>query len=340
MSALPQIYKEHGKTYHADTCEPLVRAVEAGRVTTEILARGSYPGKRLAQSALPGICTIGYWDAVGRQDWGLKWHRNEGIELTFLETGSLDFAVDDQRFSLQPNDLTITRPWQVHRVGNPNVGVGRFHWVILDVNVRRPNQAWHWPDWIILTKPDLKELTRILRYNEISVWCATAEIRRCFRDIAAAVKADCNGSSISLIAAHLNELLVQILQMFHNQKVRLNPSLASTQRTVKLFLDDLRDSAANLAQPWTLKLMANRCGLGVTWFVFHCKQLTNLSPMQYLARCRVEAASRLLLQSPDVSITDIAIECGFGSSQYFATVFARHIGCSPSEFRESNRRAM
>jgi AraC family 4-hydroxyphenylacetate 3-monooxygenase operon regulatory protein len=331
--AIPQIYKEHGTTYHADTCEPLVSAAQAGRVATEILARGSYPGRRLGKSELPGICSIGYWDAVGRQGWGLDWHRNEGVEITFLETGSMPFAVGSQEYVLQPNDLTITRPWQVHRVGNPNVGAGRLHWVILDVNVRRPNQAWHWPKWVVMTKNDLKELTRILRHNEVPVWPATAEIRECFKQIGRAVKADRSGSNISLLSARLNELFVLLLEMLRQQSVRLNPALSSTRRTVELFLTDLRNNLDNLAQQWTLSSMAKQCGLAVTYFVYYCRQLTNMAPMHYLNRCRIEAASKMLAENPQMKVTDVAFACGFNSSQYFATVFRRYVGSSPKSFR-------
>lgn len=333
MAKLSQIYKEHGRTYHADTCESLVRAAEAGQVHLEILARGSYPGRRLGRSVLAGVSSIGFWDAVGRQDWGLDWHRNEGIEITFLETGSTPFAVDGQKWLLGPNDLTITRPWQLHRLGEPGVGAGRLHWVILDVGTRRPNQTWKWPGWLVMKKTDLKELTNILRHNEQPVWRAAGEIRHCFKQIGQAVKTDRSGSNISLLTAHLNEMFVLLLEMLRQRRLNLNPALSSTNRTVKLFLDEMHRNPANLTQPWTLKVMARQCGLGVTYFVHHCRQLTNMTPMQYLNHCRIETASKMLLDEPKKSITDVAFACGFSSSQYFATVFSRHTGRSPKVFR-------
>ena len=46
-----------------------------------------------SDSELPKVKSLAYWDAHELQDWGLGWHRNEGIELTFLESGSLDFGI-------------------------------------------------------------------------------------------------------------------------------------------------------------------------------------------------------------------------------------------------------
>jgi len=335
VASLLPIYKEYGTTYHADTCEPVVRAVEAGQVRLEALVRGSYPGRKLARNELPGVRTLGFWDAEGKQDWGLEWHRNEGLELTFLESGSIDFGVQDERHRLQPDDLTITRPWQPHRVGDPHIGPCRLHWLILDVGVRRPNQSWSWPRWLVLTDADRRRLTEILRHNEQPVWHAGGDIRRCFQQLARAVEADAGGSSISRLAALLNELFVLLLEMFTQQSVELDASLSSTRRTVELFLDDLRGDREQLAQPWTLPQMADRCGLGPTQFVHLCKQLTNTTPAQYLTQCRIEAAADLLTARAELSILAVAVACGFSSSQYFATLFRKHMGVTPREYRKN-----
>jgi AraC family 4-hydroxyphenylacetate 3-monooxygenase operon regulatory protein len=327
---LPVIYKEQGKTYQADTCQALVRAAEEGQVRLEALSHDNYPGRALLNSTLPSLSSVGFWDAVGQQNWGLDLHRNEGVEFAFLETGNLHFTVENKQYTLQPNDLTITRPWQPHGLGLPHISASRLHWVMLDPGVRRPNQPWKWPKWIVLTEKDLCELATFLRQNEEPVWKANAEVRDCFQQIGQLVEADRFGSNISRITVYLNELLVLVLDMLRDNHIKLDPSLSSTAHTVELFLDDLRK---NLAQPWTVASMAERCGLGVTRFVHHCKQSTNMTPAQYLNHSRIEAAAHMLVEKPKISITDISLSCGFSSSQYFATMFRRHLGCSPSAFR-------
>jgi AraC family L-rhamnose operon regulatory protein RhaS len=81
--------------------------------------------------------------------------------------------------------------------------------------------------------------------------------------------------------------------------------------------------------------MAENCGLGRSRFAAYCRQIINVSPMEYLTRCRVDAAAVLLANEPDKSITDIAFACGFQSSQYFATVFRQRQKCSPRDWRET-----
>ena len=79
--------------------------------------------------------------------------------------------------------------------------------------------------------------------------------------------------------------------------------------------------------------MARCCGLGMTHFIHHSKQLTNMTPAQHLNHCRLGAAQQLLREKPELSISRVAVACGFSSSQYFATLFNRKYGVPPRQFR-------
>ena len=119
--------------------------------------------------------------------------------------------------------------------------------------------------------------------------------------------------------------------MWRTSDIPLDASLSSSLRTVEMFFEGL---PLALGQEWTVPRMARQCGLGVTHFVHHCKRVTNMTPLQYLNHCRLEAAGRLLGEQSDRSVTEIALDCGFTSPQYFATVFGQHYGCSPREYRQ------
>jgi len=110
------------------------------------------------------------------------------------------------------------------------------------------------------------------------------------------------------------------------------PEIDSTpvEKRVAEFLRQLKCRAA---EPWTLNTMAASCGISRTRFGECCHQLTGESPVAYLRRQRVELAKALLVDRRH-RITDIAFQCGFGSSQYLARVFRDTTGISPSAYRE------
>ncbi len=325
-------YREQGRVYHADSCDALVDATTRGMLRMAAVARGAYPGTPLRRGSLAGLMSAGFWDAVQEQDWGLPWHRNEGIEITFLETGSMRFALDGSGHDLAPGDLTITRPWQRHRLGDPAIGIGRLHWIILDVGVRQPHQKWRWPDWIVITRRDRDQLTKYLRQNEHPVWKATPEIKQCFQNLADTVEADRGGSACSRLAIGINEIFLLLLESFRDKQIRLTASLTTAHRTTKMFLASLRE---HIDEPWTLESMAAHCGLGVTRFVHYCREITNQTPVNYLNQLRVAEAGRLMKRNPRRKIIDVALDCGFSSGQYFATVFKKFTGVPPQEYRNN-----
>lgn len=325
-------YEADGIVYHADKCLPLVDATRRKKIKANMRSRHTYPGERLDDNTL-GLNSIGYWDAHEAQDWGLDWHRNEGIEFHFLESGNMPYAQEDKQVILQPGNLTITRPWEAHKVGNPYVGIGRFYWVIMDLGVRRPHQDWAWPEWITLTPDDLNRLTTILRKNDQSILMADKEVANCFINLGKAIDTDKSGSSASKIRLLINQLLLLVLDMLDQEEIELNESLTDSSRSVKLFLKELDKS---LSKNWTIEEMSQSAGVGITRFTYHCKQLTNLTPIRYLMFKRLEMSKQLLLSEQPLSISEIAYQCGFATSQYFASVFKKMEKCTPKEFRVKN----
>ena len=85
--------------------------------------------------------------------------------------------------------------------------------------------------------------------------------------------------------------------------------------------------------PLSLEELLKQSFMAKSYFVTQFKKLFNISPMQYLTLVRVEKA-KLLLQNTDDSVTLIASETGFNSPVYFAEVFSKLVGVSPSNYRK------
>lgn len=318
--------------YEADSCTPLRDAWLKNDLELTTLGRGTYPGKALKPNELPGVKNIGYWDIKKLQNWGLEWHTNEGIEICFLESGNLDFAVTGTAYKLQTNDITITRPWIRHKIGKPLVNLSKLHWLILDVNVRHPHQNWEWPEWIILNPDDLKKLTTHLRQNEQPLWKANAEFKYCWQQIGNVIKKSATKSYDSALKILINQLLVILLEIITAESIQLDESLTESKRTVEIFLNSIEDQ---INEEWTVVKMANHCQLGVTRFTHYCKEITNCSPMEFLNRLRLRKASNLLLEMKKTPVIDIAFMCGFASNQYFNYAFKKHFKQTPNQYRKS-----
>jgi len=338
MPRPPLTYVTPQGVLHVDSNRPQRQAVAEGKIRLWALTHGHYPGVLLPPMALPGLSNIGFLDARGQQDWGLEPHRNEGIEISLLATGHMGFTVDGREYRLVGGDVTITRPWQLHCLGNPLLGVGRFHWLILDVGVRRPHQRWNWPEWIMLSTGEKRELAATLQRSDQQVWRTTPDLDHAFREVASCVADYPRKRPLTRLKLHVNHLLLSLLEAIRAQRDADALVQPGGQQVVDAFLRQLHDSPDLATQPWTVERMAEHCGMGQTKFADLCRKLSNSSPWDYLLDCRLQWAARQLRVGAQKSITHIALASGFSTSQYFATCFRKRFHCTPREYRASNAR--
>lgn len=83
----------------------------------------------------------------------------------------------------------------------------------------------------------------------------------------------------------------------------------------------------------TVQDLANEVGYSTFYFCKLFKKITQLSPMQYILRYRLEKAKNLLLTS-DNTTESIMLNTGFHHYGYFWRAFKQVYGSSPQEYRE------
>lgn len=88
-----------------------------------------------------------------------------------------------------------------------------------------------------------------------------------------------------------------------------------------------------LAEKLSVHDLAASAGLSTTHFRRIFARETGLAPAEYLRRSRLERAKKLIAAA-DLTLTNIALECGLGSSAYLSATFSRAFGVSPAEYRK------
>lgn len=89
----------------------------------------------------------------------------------------------------------------------------------------------------------------------------------------------------------------------------------------------------NFMKELSVQDMASRFGYNDAYFCRIFKQLFGKSFVTYLTDFRIEKAKELMAQSSE-SVKEIARAVGYEDSNYFAKVFRRITGMSPSAYRE------
>jgi transcriptional regulator GlxA family with amidase domain len=91
---------------------------------------------------------------------------------------------------------------------------------------------------------------------------------------------------------------------------------------------------ATLDQSVTVAELAAEAGFSVHHFCRAFGQSTGWPPHTYIIRKRVERACELL-RSSNMSITEIALACGYSSSSHLSASFRKETGTSPTLYRDS-----
>ncbi|WP_431279270.1 helix-turn-helix domain-containing protein [Leifsonia poae] len=100
-------------------------------------------------------------------------------------------------------------------------------------------------------------------------------------------------------------------------------------------LDDLSE---HLDEAHTVSGLASRVHMSTRSFSRRFVAETGISPMQWLTRQRILHA-RLLLETTDLTIDEIAVRCGFGSATLFRHHFDQEVGVAPTRYRRSFTRS-
>ena len=88
----------------------------------------------------------------------------------------------------------------------------------------------------------------------------------------------------------------------------------------------------NYAENISVAKLAEMSNYSVRQFIRLFKKAFGCIPTEYIANLRMQKA-RELLRGKAASITDIALFCGYGDSNYFSRIFRKYNGMTPSEYR-------
>ena len=257
-------------------------------------------------------------------------HKNQGMEITYIEKGVLEWMVEGVPEKIEPGSIYFTLPWQVHGSPHPKepdntIWHTLFH---LKKDYPSPQKNFLFPDSFGFGKDEMKTLSATFSASNRHSFPATPTMRTLMPLLIGELQ-----STHELREAHtltlLRAVLVELKRIVAGEGIAEGKHTPSEHHALAL----ISSLSAHCDQQWTLAEMAEHCGVHRTQLNKVFQKLTGSTPMEYLFRIRIERA-KTLLRETDIKIIDIAFECGYSSSQYFANTFKHATGTTPSEYRK------
>lgn len=251
-----------------------------------------------------------------------------GLQIVCILEGKFEWLIDNQRHVLYPNDVVVLCPW--HGYGSPTntLEIGSLVWITLEPDAFDINRELYLGEWSSLVESDQKLMGRLFTAQSPMVlnnfkW-AFELIQRVESELKQAEFA-----YQTRVNQLLDELLVTIVRQLsqqQNQRRDFPQAFAQLEQLLRESLD----------HPWTVEEMATVVGLGSTAFTEKVKAFSGFSPLNYLINIRIAEAMKQLRQTTK-SLTDIALDTGFYSSQHFSTTFKKLTGYTPGQFRKRGK---
>ena len=130
-----------------------------------------------------------------------------------------------------------------------------------------------------------------------------------------------------LVQSLINETLVSILRKIEAKDVKLEgKDVPSECAFVQRYID------MHFSEKITLDEIARKTFFSKFYIIHSFKKQYNITPIQYLLDKRLSEAATLL-QTTNLSVTDITISVGFSSASQLAKAFKEKYGATPQQYR-------
>ncbi len=246
------------------------------------------------------------------------------VRIFSIIDGKYEWQIRDEQHLLYPGDTVLVLPGRRLSSVKGFLEIGTIGWMHLRVD-RLDKDDFIAGEWSSLSDSERFTIGNILLSNKPVIRSRTDETGRIF----GAVRNELFNHEIGF-HTRVNQLLDELLVMITRQLTKQGNPGRDFPKTFLQLEQKLRE---DLSHQWSVEEMAATVGMGTTLFNVKVKTYTGFTPTNYLINLRI-AESFKLLRKPELSITDIALDTGFYSSQHFSTTFKKLTGYTPSEFRK------
>lgn len=261
------------------------------------------------QVPIPGVRVLAHHQTSSAAS-SLQPHYHEHcFEFTFVVDGAFVFHANDKNYTVSGGDIFVAYPDEIHSTDTFPMAHGEIFWLQLDISVLSR--------LLFLTDDAARSLTdSLLSIGRHVVKNSDPELLNTLRN---AFQLAQTSATPYLIASYL-VLFLNLLANTPREKQTLSKEIYQA-------LNYIYD---HITADISLEDLAYCCNLSVPQFKVRFKQEVGISPRSFINMQKIEVSKSMLLDG--MSKTEAALQLGFNTSSYFATVFKKYTTLTPSEF--------
>lgn len=251
------------------------------------------------------------------------WHKE--MEMVYIEKGCGIFQLNKGSMKISKGDILLINSGAIHHLRSDRRNVLHFKSVVFD-----PSYLCGLPGELCQEKivEQLKnnetQFVHIIHPNDK----VHDEILLLFLQIHS-----CHQKKEDYFYVRLKGLFYQLFYQLLNNNyiVPANPQESRNLASIKDVIRYIKD---HYKEPLTAAELAAMSNYNESYFMKLFKQYTGKTLVKYLTDYRLERAHHKLLHS-GLTITEIALECGFNGTSYFIKKFQEAYGITPQKLRKT-----
>ncbi|OPA73033.1 hypothetical protein BVG16_30665 [Paenibacillus selenitireducens] len=268
-------------------------------------------------SHIPELIMLGY-DRFHEASPLIVHQHERSYEFVFVDSGKVTWEVGGHLYPSHTGQVFYTRPGEWHSARLNFIEPCSIWWMI----IADPSEH---SGWLNLQDEDRMEIHHQLQQLPRVVFVDN-RVREPFTKLRDIIEH--NESLASCRVRHyVLDIILQMLNPSSNRQIPLDFQEAMIKLTETI--------QAAPETRWINKELADQVGVSESHFYRLFHDMHGQSPANYIDRLRMDIACQMLRQQ-EVSVTTVAMDLGYKTSQHFSTVFKKYIGLSPSQWRRSS----
>lgn len=249
-----------------------------------------------------------------RYEMAYHWHVE--YEIIRILTGTLHVTMDEKEFTATPGDIVFVNSGILHS-GIPSDCV--YQCIVFDMNAFLKNN----PRCSTYIKQIIDHSAFV--YHHFTP--KNQQIHQIVWDIFNAMESQKTGYELIVFGELYHFFGVVFSEQLYFSD---SPQDRRDYRKIMQLKKVLDYMEANYSSPVTLEQLSASVNMSPKYFCRFFYQMTHRTPIDYLNYQRIEHAS-YQLAATDVSVTEVAYNCGFNDLSYFIKTYKKYKGITPGK---------
>ena len=237
-------------------------------------------------------------------------HFHDTHELYYLVKGQTKYFIGNEIFLLEPGDMVFIPKFVYHKTDNGNNAYVERLRLVFDDNIAGEDEKKY------INQLKNKKLLKIPTENQ-----------PLFQSVLRQIEDEENNNQPGYKEMqHLwfRQLLILISRYCTEETTAPSESFNIVQCIAKYISE-------NYNTDLSLETLSAKYGISTCHLSRLFKNITGVGLNEYTNICRITAAEKLLCNT-NISITQVATQCGFNDSSYFSAIFKKLRGLTPKKY--------